>query len=214
MKKIFSLLIAFVAFLSSCTNDDIGSSYTKDEHFYETFTYNVNTQPVFDEFNATSSIKEQILGGSDGDLYIGVYTYIYDKNGDLKNKNISYSKTFGSESCDFTLEDGNYTAVSVEMVVDKDDNYQSPRFEIKGEDKLSKLEVAYRTYINDKGETKPYTTSVWYQCVGVSTQTINVERTMQAVTVNPNAIGVVVNCEFYNFDKSSYGYLSLFTKNE
>ena len=145
MKKYFSLLVAFVAFLSSCNNDDIGSSYTKDEHYYETFTYNVNTQPVFDEFNATSTIRSRFLSGTLGNFHVGVFTYIYDTNGDLKETKSSYNQTFGSESYEFTLEDGRYTAVSIEMLVDKDDNYQSPRFEIKGQEKLSTLEIGYRT---------------------------------------------------------------------
>ncbi len=213
MKKYFSLLIAFVAFLSSCSNDDIGSSYTKDEHYYETFTYNVNTQPVFDEFNATSTIKNRFLSGEYGNFQIGVYTYIYDINGDLADSRFSYNQTFGSESYEFTLEDGKYTAISIEMLVDKDDNYSSPRFEIKGKDKLSSLEIAYRTFTGTDGKTYYYSTSLWYQCIGVSTQTINVERSMSTVTVSPNPIGVIVSCSFFNFNNSTYDYLLLRTKN-
>ena len=213
MKKYFSLLVAFVAFLSSCNNDDIGSSYTKDEHYYETFTYNVNTQPVFDEFNATTTIRNRFLSGELGNFQIGVFTYIYDTNGDLKETRSSYNQTFGSETYEFTLEDGRYTAVSVEMLVDKDNNYQSPRFEIKGQNKLSTLEIAYRTYTGSDNNTYYYSTSLWYQCIGISTQTINVGRSMSAVTVAPNPIGVIVNCSFYNFNNSTYDYLLLRTKN-
>lgn len=213
MKKYFSLLVAFVAFLSSCNNDDIGSSYTKDEHYYETFTYNVNTQPVFDEFNATSTIRSRFLSGTLGNFHVGVFTYIYDTNGDLKETKSSYNQTFGSESYEFTLEDGRYTAVSIEMLVDKDDNYQSPRFEIKGQEKLSTLEIGYRTFTGSDNKTYYYSTSLWYQCIGVSTQTINVGRSMSAVTVAPNPIGVIVNCSFYNFNNSTYDRLMLCTKN-
>ena len=213
MKKYLFLLVAFVAFMSSCSNDDIGSSYTKDEHYYETFTYNVNTQPAFDEFNATSTIKELFLSGELGSYQIGVYTFIYDKNGDLKESKASYSQTFGTESYEFTLEDGTYTAVSVEMLVDKDENYMSPRFEIKGQEKLSTLEIAYRTFKGNDGETYYYSTSLWYESIGVSTKTITVEKSMSSVTAVPAAIGVVVKCEFFNFDKSEYDYLLLRTKN-
>lgn len=213
MKKYFSLLVAFIAFLSSCQNDDIGSSYTRDEHYYETFTYNVNTQPVFDEFNATSTIKNRFLSGELGNFQIGVFTYIYDTDGDLKETKFSYNRTFGSEAYEFTLEDGKYTAVSVEMLVDKDDNYQSPRFEIKGKEKLSTLEIAYRTFKGSDGNTYYYSTSLWYQCIGVSVIKINVERSMSAVTVSPDPVGVIVNCSFYNFNNSTYNYLLLHTKN-
>ena len=213
MKKYFSILIALVAFLSSCSNDDIGSSYTKDEHYYETFTYNVNTQPVFDEFNATSTIKNKFLSGELGSFQIGVFTYIYDMSGDIVESRVSYNQTFGSESYELTLEDGTYTAVSVEMIVDKDDNYKSPRFEIKGTDKLSTIEVAYRTFTGTDGKQYYYSTSLWYQCVGVSVKKITVEKSMQPVTVSPNPIGVIVNCNFYNFDKSTYDFLLLQTKN-
>lgn len=212
MKKYLFLLVAFVAFMSSCSNDDIGSSYTKDEHYYETFTYNVNTQPAFDEFDATSYIKSRFLSGELGSYQIGVYTFIYDKNGDLKESKVSYSQTFGTETYEFTLEDGTYTAVSVEMLVDKDDNYMSSSFEIKGQEKLSTLEIAYRTYKDDNGKTKYYSTSLWYESIGVSTKTITVEKSMSSVTAVPAAIGVVVECEFFNFDNSYYDVLSLFTK--
>jgi len=207
MKKFFSFLFALMAIMSSCTNDDIGT------YNIGYITYNVNTQNVFDDFNATSTIRNRFLSGEYGDFHLGIYTYIYDKDGNLVDKKVSYTKTFGIETYEFALTNGSYTAVSIEMIVDKDDNYQSPRFELKGTEKLSTIEVAYRTYTGSDGASYYYSTSLWYQCIGVAVNSFNVSASLSTLTATPKPIGVIVNCSFYNFNNSTYNYLLLRTKN-
>ena len=196
-----------MAFLTSCTNDDIGTYSTGK------FTYSINTQNVFDDFNATSTIKNRFLSGQYGDYHLGIYTFIYDNDGNLVDNKVSYTKTFGSETYELTLKSGSYTAVSVEMIVDKDEDYKSPRFELKGTDKLSTIEVAYRTFTGSDGETYYYSTSLWYQCIGVAVNSFNISGAVSSLTAVPKPIGVIVNCSFYNFNNSTYDFLLLRTKN-
>lgn len=207
MKKYYFLLVVLMAILTSCTNDDIGT------YNIGKFTYNINTQPVFDDFNATSTIKNRFLSGEYGDYHLGVYTYIYDKDGNLVDNKVSYTKTFGTETYEFTLKSGSYTAVSVEMIVDKDDDYKSPRFELKGTEKLSTIEVAYRTYKGTDGAIHYYSTSLWYQCIGVAVNTFSVGASFSTFSAVPKPIGVIINCSFFNFNNSTYDYLLLRTKN-
>lgn len=213
MKKYIYTLLAAIAMLTSCTNDDIDIKYEKDEHFYQTFTYNVSTQQTYDTFNATTALKNRFLSGESGDYYLGVYTFIYNADGNLVDNNVDFSKTFGSVSHDFNLEYGKYTAVTVEMIVDKDDNYRSDAFELTDTDKLSSIQVAYRYSINE-GKKEYVTSSIWYEAVGVSTQEFIVDSNTKTLSITPKAIGCVIECEFSNFNKcKDKDILVLSTKN-
>lgn len=214
MKKYIYTLFAAIAMLASCTNDDININYEKDEHFYQTFAYNVSPQPAYDTFNATSTLKNRFLSGEYGDYCLGIYTYIYDNDGNLVKENFTTSKTFGLVSNDFNLEYGKYTAVTVEMIVDKDDNYRSDAFEMRNTDKLSTIEVGYRKKKNDQGEEYYETYSVWYESVGVSTHDFVVDANTKAIDITPKAVGCVINSKFYNFDKcKDKNLLVIATKN-
>lgn len=208
MKKyIFGMLMA-VGLLASCSNDDI--DITVVEKNQTTFSYSVETQNVYDKFNATNTLKSVFLSGDAGDYYLAVYTYIYDDNGQLVANGTDYEKTFGEVSRDFTLADGKYTAVSVEMIVDKDNKYESETFEMVGTEKLSTLEISFKK--DADGDYLNFST-LWYECIGVSTQQLNVNGELHTLKVTPKPIGVVLNTEFTNFDKSTYNILSVNTKN-
>lgn len=219
MKKYIYAFLMMAGLLTSCTNDDIQVDVVEVNK--TTFTMNVETQPAYDTFSSTQSIRDRFLSGQYGDYYIGVYTYFYDEYGNLADSQVSYRKTFGTEKQTFTLNDGKYTAVTVQMIVDKDNKYQSDTYEISDTDKLSTIQVSYKPYLDDNG--KPVvdnngkieykTTAKWYESVAVITNNLNINSSVQEINTTPKAIGVVVNSYCLNYANSKYDWFLLLTKN-
>lgn len=196
MKKILFLLFAIVALFSSCTNDEI------EVNTYSDFTYRVSTQSVYDDFNISEDFKNRLLSGS---YNIGVFTYIYDELGVLVASDSVFTKTFGKIEQSFSeIPTGDYTAITVEMLVDANNDYKSESWILIGQDNLSTLQIANRTYL-----------AYWYSAVGVSQQQIKVEQgNGQVFEITPRAIGCIIETYVMNFDKSNYAYVALFTKDE
>lgn len=206
MKKYLFAILMAVGVLTSCTNDDIEVNVVEENK--TTFTYSVETQSVYDKFNATSELKSRFLSGDAGSYYLGVYTYIYDTDGQLVDSKISYNKTFGEESTQFTLNDGTYTAVTVEMVVDKDNKYESETFELVGTEKLSTIEIAFKK--DSEGEYA--STASWWQCIGTSITDINVNSSTHEIKITPKPIGFVLEYNAPNYEKGNYQGMVVWTK--
>lgn len=218
MKKYIYAFLMMAGLLTSCTNDDIQVDVVEVNK--TTFTMNVETQPAYDTFNATQSIRDKFLSGQYGDYYIGVYTYFYDEYGNLADSQVTYSKTFGTQKQNFTLNDGKYTAVTVQMIVDKDNKYESDTYEISGTDKLSTIEVSYKPLldngnqvVDENGNIEYQSTALWYESVGVITNDLNINGSVQEINITPKAIGVVINSYCFNYTKSEYDWFLILTKN-
>lgn len=209
MKKILYSLIAVLAMvMSSCSNDDIEVIKTGGVNF------NVSTQSVYDDFEVAELFKNNFLSGS---YNIGVYTFVYDEEGNLAASDSLYTKTFGSVEQRFgNLLCGEYTAITVEMLVDADDNYQSDAWRIIGKEKLSTLEIVHKDYIDSSKEDdeKSYD-AYWYMAVGYIATKLNVEnKSEQILNVIPKGIGVVIDTYMTNFDQSNFKALFFSTKNQ
>lgn len=219
MKKYIYAFLMMAGLLTSCTNDDIQVDVVEVNK--TTFTMNVETQPAYDTFNSTKSIRDRFLSGQYGDYYIGVYTYFYDEYGNLADSQVSYTKTFGTQKQSFTLNDGKYTAVTVQMIVDKDNKYESDTYELVNTDKLSTIEVSYKPYldangkpiVDNNGKIEYKSTAKWYESVAVVTNDLNINSSVKEINVTPKAIGVVVNSYCLNYSKSKYDWFLLLTKN-
>ena len=197
MKKILYSLIAVLAMvMSSCSNDDIEIIKTGG------VTFNISTQGVYDDFEISEQFKSRFLSGS---YNIGVYTFVYDEEGNLAASDSVYTQTFGTISQSFSdLRCGNYTAITLEMLVDADENYQSDNWVIVGKDKISTLEIVNKDF-----------TSYWYSAVGTSTNNINVTNDNgTSLNIVPKGIGAIVETRMTNFDKSDYKCLNFFTKDQ
>lgn len=194
MKKILFMLLAFVGFVSSCENDDIEVTSFGD------LTYTVSTQSVYDDFGISNQFKGDFLSKG---FNIGVWTFMYGKDGNLAASDSVFTKTFGRIEQNFTkIPSGEYTVITVEMLVEEDLNNKSESFLLIGEDKLSTLQIALRSYYTD-----------WYSAVGVSTETITVNNgDSKTVNVTPKGIGAYMDWVGWNFDKSDYRYVAFFTK--
>lgn len=202
MKKyIYSFAALLVLFLSACTNDDIeieqiGVAPTGD------LTVSVSTQSVYDDFGVADEFKTRFLSGS---YNIGLYTFVYDEAGNLAASDSVYTQTFGKISQEFkNLKEGNYTSITLEMLVDADHDYQSDNWVIVGKDKLSTLEIVNKN-----------NAAYWYSAVGVATHKFQVEKNKyNSVAVTPKGIGSIIDTRMTNFDQSEYKSLTLFTKNQ
>lgn len=196
MKKIIFSLLAIVGLVSSCTNDEI------EVESYNDLTYNVSTQSVYEKFGIADYFKSKFLSGN---YNIGVFTYVYDQEGALVASDSVYTKTFGKIQQDFSkLKVGKYTAITIEMLVDGDNDYKSNRWIILGQDKEATLEIANRSY-----------TAYWYDAVGVATTELVIDKGMTiSYDITPNPIGAIIECEMDNFHMSDYKRLDLLTKDQ
>ena len=91
MKKIFFAMVAVCAMLfSACSNDEIEITGIGKTH---ELTVNVNTQNVYDTFGITDVIKSVVR---DGDIRIGVISFLYDSNGDFVDWQTNTLTTFNT----------------------------------------------------------------------------------------------------------------------
>lgn len=191
MKKILYSLIAVLAMImSSCSNDDIEIVNTGG------VTLNVNTQGVYDEFDI--NVKDIIRDKSDA---IKVFSFLYDKNGNLVDKKETMQFTTNTVSHVFDgLPQGNYTILVVETLVDADDG-ESTYWKFENVDRLDEIKVAQQ-----------YDEVLYPNVLGVIAETITVGDNGQSLSVTPKAVGSMI--EFYglNFDKSNYVDVGLGTE--
>ena len=209
MKKILYSLIAVLAMvMSSCSNDDIEVIKTGGVAF------NVSSQGVYDDFGISDDFKNNYLSGS---YYIGIYTFVYNSDGSLAVSDSLYTKTFGNVEQRFdNLKYGEYTVVSVEMLVDEDDSYQSAAWRIIGKEKLSTLEIVHKDFIDKskKEEDKSYVAE-WQMAVGCATCNFVIDRKDEYVlNLIPKGLGAIINTYMTNFSQSNFKALFFYTKNQ
>lgn len=196
MKKTLYFLFAFFAiFISSCSNDDI--EIIKSGRL----TLNVSTQSVYDDFGVSASAKSYLLSKS---YCIGLYSFVYDKEGNLVASDSIYTKTFGAVSIETpSLNEGEYTVVTLEMFVDTSQNYESDSWVIVGKNNLETLEILNRNYV-----------AYWYSAVGLAVSQIEISDSDKAINVVPKGIGVLIDTRMTNFDSSDFKFVAFNTKDQ
>ena len=200
MKKILFALVALLTiFFSSCSNDEIEISTVGK---LQDLTINIPTQNVYDNFNISEDFKNNYLSGS---YNIGLYSFIYNNNGDLVASDSLYTQTFGKVSQTFKkLLEGDYTIITVEMLVNADNNFESDSWVLIGKDKLETLEIMNKNY-----------RAYWQSAVGVATQKITISKNANSnIDLVPKGIGSIIDTYITNFDKSDYKYMALCTKDQ
>lgn len=196
MKKILFALLAVAGLFSGCSNDDIEIIGNND------VTFKLNSESMFREFGSYQSIKEQIL--SSGAYALGLYTFVYDKNENLVAADSLYNTTFNQSEQRFQLPEGDYTAVTLEMLVEKDEGYKAEGWCIVGQKKLSTLEVR-------QTDDEMY----WYEALGTTSCTFSVGEDGVEREITPKAIGCKVNVYALNFDKTTeYDMYQITTKDK
>lgn len=189
MKKIIFVLATIMSFaISSCTNDEI-EVITKGK--LHSVKLQIKPQGVYDEFGITNDITDRLRGGV---WELGVYTLLYDSNGNLVDSNFSKQKSFNNINVTFSVESGSYTLVTIESLVDASkDTFDPYYFSIEDIEKSSTLKIKQLrnqvSFINVFG--------VDYKSIHVSTKDVS-----QMVT--PSAIGSLIDLDFYNFNNSNF----------
>lgn len=188
MKKVvYALAVALLGLVTACTNDDI--EITTVGKLYN-LNATINTQSLYDEFEMTSNIREEMR---ERDFAIGVFTFLYDSNGNLVANNASQQFSFNNISVQFTLTEGRYTLVTVETLVDPDNDNESPAWSFQGIEKLSSIQISQN--IDEV---------FWHLVLGVSTSDVLIADEEETVTVIPKAIGSLLQLDFFNFDRSTH----------
>ena len=199
MKKFSYAIIALLSVLyASCSNDEIEITRIDPSH---DLTLSISTSPLYDAFGRSD--YESVWLSSSYNYQLGVFTFVYDEKGDLVEKESSFVKTFQNIRQSFNLVEGDYTIVTVETLVDADNDYKSDYWVIDDVDKLSTIKLL------DNGEENYI---YWDGVVGVATQKISITGD-KTESVTPMPLGSLVQIVAMNFDKSSYDFLGFYTKN-
>lgn len=134
MKKYISLMIiAIVAILSSCSNDDITITTS--------YTFNVNASGVVKPFfEAQSGELEKY---EDANEKVRIRLLIYNANGELVAQESNYYSNYNTQlKASKLLAAGNYTVIGISDVVYMSGNSVETEFwKLSGESKLSELKI-------------------------------------------------------------------------
>ncbi len=198
MKRFFLVLIIGIALLS-CNNEKIETDVVKTPEPFVTLSYNVSTSSTYEPFGIDDYKK---LLSSDYNNNIGLFTYVYDANGDRIDSLFSYTKTFSEVQQNFQLPKGNYTLVTIETIVNADYEYASDYWSFVNTEKLNTSEICLRDTA----------TTYWDAIIGVSTNKINITSSL-AASASPEPLGSLVQVEHTNFDKTNYTILLLVSDN-
>lgn len=198
MKKIIITAISLLTLIlvTSCTNEEIliekvGRKYN--------LALNVSTQGLYDQFDLTYSIRENYL--RDGSRQIGVFTFVYDEKGDLIQKEQRYLNNFNTTNIQlYDLIEGQYTIVTVETLVNPDDNFSIESFTLDDDEKLSTLKITNKKELDKNGIEWPVIANA-PEVIGTSSNKVFLLEDM-SLDINPLAIGSVVGFMHYNWEKT------------
>lgn len=161
----------------SCTNDDITITTTPK---IRTLTNVTNTQAMYDNLGVTSEISTNYLSKG---YTIGVYTFIYNSNGEKVTSKSSTSSTLGVNTEEFSLEEGSYTVVTFETLVG---NGNTPSW--SGDDKLTTL------VFEDKSS------SDYHFILGKAQTAVTIKGGNQTESISPEATKILLT---YNINTQS-----------
>lgn len=188
MKKILYPLLALVALLVvSCSNEEIEITTVAPIH---NLNINISTQGMYDTFGLTEKVRQNYL--RDKKYAIGVTTFLFDSNGNLVESLFSSAYTFGQINHSFDkVVEGNYTIISVEMLVNPNNDLSSDCWKFEDTDKLSTLQVGQKTHLVSD-----------INALGVTSQNVVVSGDA-SINLSPSAIGSLVHAHYYNFKNST-----------
>ena len=144
MKKyILSMVVAIVAILSSCSNDDITITTS--------YTFNVNASGVVKPFiEATDGELEKFEDANDK---VRIRLLIYNANGELVAQESNYYSNYNTQlKASKLLAAGNYTVIGISDVVVMSGNKVDIEFwKLSGESKLSEMKILDQNLIGLAG---------------------------------------------------------------
>ena len=193
MKKYMILAVsALMLTFISCTDSEEIEIIEIDDIAFE-----INTEAIYDEFGITRSIKEQML--RDKTYAISVTSLIYNENGTLVDSMTTYSYNVNSTRHIYeSIAKGEYTAVFVQTLVLADNNFQPRHYRLEGVENISTLEI------------KQIATPYWYAVIGTTSKEFTL--TDETIQIRPNAIGSIINCNFFDFVNPPFVYVGIGTE--
>ena len=194
MKKILFAALALAGLLTtSCENDPIEITTVAPKH---DVTLNVSTQAMYDQFGIANDIRSNFLNA--GNKTIGITAFVFDSVGVYIDKiqGTSSSMSVVKLNVDELIE-GEYTFVTIETMVDESTG-KSDVWNFDSAEKITDMKIS-QTAI-----------PAYQNVLGVNTQTINL-KSDEAITIEPKAIGSMVNFNCYNFVESPFENLGFTT---
>jgi len=209
-KKLFLFLLVASCVFVACDNEKIGVDTIMAPEPYVTLYYNVSTSPLYEAFGV-DEYKTNFLSGDT--YYVGVFTYVYDSNGNRVDSLFSHSKTLSQVSQSFTLPKGQYTLITVETLVNGDFNYQPDKWIFLNTEKISTSSIEFKIEKGKENYVDSY--FVFYGDVfGVSSQAINLTDNT-TLSSYPKPVGSLINTECWGFDDiSEYNTIAFATRNQ
>lgn len=197
MKKVLFMALSLIAmlFITSCSNEDIEIATVGKKY---KLSYNVSTQGMYDQFGLTEDIQENIL--RDESAVIGVMTFIFNSEGLLVEEDTKTLFTFNPVNQLFELPEGSYTIITIETLLNPDNNNESAKWSINDKENLNTIKIKQK-----------YTEAGKYDVLGVSSDMIQITKNSDLM-VTPHAIGSIINFHCYNWGNSEFVNLGLCTK--
>lgn len=189
MSKYYYIAISLFSLLSiSCSNDDIEINNVDPLH---NVTLNISVQDMYDEFGITNRVRDNFL--RDGGRVIGIRTFVYDSKGNLVKEQMTPQNNFNNASQNFEgLVEGDYTFVTIETLLNPDDDYKAEDWTFDDTEKLSTVKIS-QVYSN-----------VYYGSVlGVTTTNVSLSSD-QSINIVPKAIGSLVNYYPYDLEETNF----------
>ncbi|MBR6981753.1 MAG: hypothetical protein IKH88_18245 [Prevotella sp.] len=197
MNKIHIGYIAIAAlFMAACGNDEI--EVVKNV----SISYNVNTSSTYEPFGKENFETNYLSKGNNNQ--VGVFTYIYDKDGERVDSSFSHTLTFEPVQQNFNVKAGMYTIVTIETIVNGNLSYKSDFWSFVNTEKLATCQVRVKsdnTWVSEAG------------VLGISTKKIEVYGN-QALNASPSPIGSIVYLSCKNFQNSTFTHIGFATHNK
>lgn len=187
MKKYISLLvIAIIAILSSCSNEDITIS--------KMVNFTVNPATVVSSFSSCEENPGE-LESFNTDCKLNVKLFVYDEDDNLVYKTSGQYSNYNVQLKGSTLlKTGKYTAVAITHIDDVTNNIYL--WKIKGEEHLEGLQIVDQGYIGGQ-----------YKVLGVKVSEFEVKDGIADVSMNVQPAGTMVVVRYYDYDAyTSWGW--------
>lgn len=174
MKRIFFILTSVLTLvLSSCSNDDIPVS--------QSTTFKIDPANVIRPF--TYEVNPGDLEGIDSENALRVRLLVYNSENVLVQTAIQYLSSYASiMSTSVNLEKGDYTAVVITDVVEKDgDNISWACWELSEESSLTTARITDLGYIGGKAKI-----------LGIGSKKISITGEAEEISIDPMPAGAVL----------------------
>lgn len=196
MKKYLYIIVSLFCTLSACTDSNEIDIVQQND-----VTFNVNVAHTYESWGL-SSFKDYL--GTYRDESVGIFTMIYDKNGQLCRKVISSTKTLQTISQNIgKLKSGEYNVVTIVTMIEDAEN-ESPAWQIIDEEKLDKLMIAYKPDRSIAG---------WYEAFGLASASVTVGNNNSTINIVPEPVGSIITLGYENFDQAHFNYFSFSSRN-